>query len=130
MSKLFSYLAVTTVAVASAVSMSQAYAADAAPSAASSTPAIYESAPVFSAEPSGLSRAEVLADLEVWKASGLAALQRGDRQDVYSAEYQRASALYAALRKSPHFAVLVQSIASKRGDMVAGATQDTSRAVQ
>lgn len=108
----------------------QAHEADAARSVAAPTPVTYESAPVFGEQDSTLSRAEVLADLQVWKASGLAQLQHGDMPDVYGAEYQRASALYAALRKSPHFAVLVQSIASKRGEVVAGTAFDATQAVQ
>jgi hypothetical protein len=50
--------------------------------------------------------------------------------DVYSAQYQRASARYAALRKSPHFAELVQSIAAKRGEVVAGTTSNVTHSVQ
>jgi hypothetical protein len=72
----------------------------------------------------------VLADLEVWKASGLADLQRNDSPDYFSIQYQRASALYAALRKSPHFATLAQRIAQKRGEVVAGNTSDTTQVVQ
>ena len=130
MSKLLPYVAISTIAIASAFVTAQAHEAGAAPSVAAATPVVHESAPVFSAQPSTLSRAEVLADLQVWQASGLAALQHGDRPDVFSAEYQRASALYAALRKSPHFAVLVQSIATKRGEVVAGTALDATRAVQ
>jgi hypothetical protein len=127
MSKFSSFLAITSIALASAAATSQAYADTAAPS----IPVTYESAtPTFIDQPSTLSRAEVLADLEAWKASGLADLQRNDSPDYFSTQYQRASALYAALRKSPHFAVLVQSIAAKRGEVVAGATPDASRAVQ
>ena len=130
MPKLLSYVAISTIAIASTFVTAQAHEADAARSVAAPTPVAYESAPVFGEQASMLSRAEVLADLQVWKASGLAQLQHGDMPDVYSAEYQRASALYAALRKSPHFTTLVQSIAAKRGDMVAGATQDATRGVQ
>jgi hypothetical protein len=130
MSKLIPYVAISTTAIASAFVSAQAHEADAAPSVATSTSVVHESAPVFSAQPSTLSRAEVLADLQVWKASGLAQLQHGDTPNVFSVEYQRASALYAALRKSPHFAVLVQTIAAKRGEVVAGTAFDATRAVQ
>jgi hypothetical protein len=130
MSKLLPFVAISTIAVASAFATAQAHAADAAQPVAAPTPVTHESAPVFNDQASTLSRAEVLADLQVWQASGLAQLQHGDAPDVYGAEYQRASALYAALRKSPHFAVLVQSIAAKRGEVVAGSAFDATRAVQ
>ncbi|WP_298232988.1 hypothetical protein [uncultured Azohydromonas sp.] len=130
MSKLLQYVAISTIAVASAFVTAQAHEADDAPSGATATPAVHESAPVFSAQPSALSRAEVLADLQVWQDSGLAALQHGETPDVFSAEYQRASALYDALRKSPRFAMLVQSIAAKRGEVTAGTAFDATRAVR
>jgi hypothetical protein len=131
MSKFLSYLAITTIAAAGAVATSQAYADEAAPYVAPPAAVTYESSPpAFIEQPSTLSRAEVLADLEAWKASGLAELQRGDAPDYFSPQYQRASALYAGLRKSSHFAVLVQRIAAKRGDVVAGSTSQASQDVQ
>jgi lysozyme family protein len=127
MSKFSSYLGITTIAIASAIATSQAYA----DTAAASSPVTYESAPpAFIEQPSTLTRAEVLADLEVWKASGLADLQRTDSPDYFSDQYARASALYAALHKSPHFATLVQSIAAKRGEVVAGTTSNETQSVQ
>jgi hypothetical protein len=129
MSKLLSYFAITTLAVASAIATTQAYADEAAPYAATPAAVTYESSSVVSEQPS-LSRAEVLADIQIWRESGLAELQHADMPDVYSAQYQRASAKYAALRKSPYFATLVQSIAAKRGEVVAGATSNAPHAVQ
>jgi hypothetical protein len=126
MSKLLSYFAITTIAVASAIATTQAYADD------TDSPAVvtYESTLAFSEQPFVLSRAEVLADLQLWKASGLAELQNGYTSEVFGAQYQRASARYAALRMSPHFAELVQSIAAQRGDVVAGTTPNRTQAVQ
>jgi hypothetical protein len=64
-----------------------------------------------------LSRAQVLADLEVWKQSGMAAFADGEASiDVHSAAYRTAQARYIALRSSPEFAQLVTRIARERGD--------------
>jgi hypothetical protein len=130
MSKLLPYFAITTIAIASAVATTQVYADDAVSYTATTAAATYGSPPALSEQPSTLSRAEVLADLQIWQESGLADLQRIDMPDVYSAQYQRASARYAALRKSTHFAELVQSIAAKRGEVVAGTTPNTAHSVQ
>jgi hypothetical protein len=124
MSKLLPYIAIATFAVASAVATAQAYADEAAPYAA------VTAVTAVSEQPHTLSRAEVLADIQIWKESGLAELQRNDMPDAYSAQYQRASAKYEALRKSPQFAELVQSIAAKRGEVVAGATSNAAHTVQ
>ena len=68
---------------------------------------------------STLSRAEVLADLEIWRRSGLAGLQRGEASpDTFSPQYREAHARYVAMRSSPEFAALVQSIARDRGEIV------------
>jgi hypothetical protein len=130
MSKLLPYFAITAIAIASAVATTQAYADDTATYAATPAAVGYESAPVSSAQPSSLSRAEVLADLQVWKASGLAELQNGYTSEIFGSQYQRASARYAALRNSPHFSELVLSIAAKRGDVVAGTTPNATQSVQ
>jgi hypothetical protein len=61
------------------------------------------------------SRAEVQADLEIWKLSGLADLELRDSPDVFSERYRQASERYAALRDSPQFAARVQSLTSTRG---------------
>ena len=78
----------------------------------------YGDATAFVDQPSTVSRAEVLAEVEIWKRSALAQLESGDITDVFSNQYRRAQARYAALRASPQFAELVQSIARKRGDTV------------
>jgi hypothetical protein len=130
MSKLLSHLTITTIAVASAVAAAQAYAADAAPLAAAPAAVAYGAVPASSEQPSTLSRAEVLADLQVWKASGLAELQNGYTSAASDTPYQRALARYAALRKSPDFATLVQSIAAKRGEVVGGTTANGTQTVQ
>ena len=58
----------------------------------------------------GLSRAEVLADLRVWRASGMEVFSRSDSYDWTSAEYEKAYARYLAIRSSDEFKVLVQRI--------------------
>ena len=68
---------------------------------------------------SEVTREEVLAELQLWRDSGLAALERGEvGTDIHSAEYQRAAAKYAALRASPQFGELVEQIARQRGKPV------------
>ena len=63
-----------------------------------------------------LTRAEVLADLEIWRESGMADLDRGHATPpFYSARYQHAKAEYERLRASPQFATLVNRIASAHG---------------
>ena len=61
---------------------------------------------------STLTRAQVLADFLVWRASGQDDLtRRGDSNvDIYSAEYKNAQARYAYLRASAQFAALVDQI--------------------
>lgn len=75
-----------------------------------------------------VSRAEVLADLEIYRQSGLAALDSRDSPDFYSTDYQKAQARYKALRSSPAFAMAVARIAQERGETVAapGAKQVAS----
>lgn len=67
---------------------------------------------------STLSRAEVLADLQIWRRSGLAELSQLEVPPQSTAEYRAATARYDALRRSPEFAALVRSIAGQRGDAV------------
>jgi hypothetical protein len=51
----------------------------------------------------------VLADLQLWRESGLPALSRGQAgYDTFSVPYQLAEARYRALRASPRCAELVQ----------------------
>lgn len=61
-----------------------------------------------------LSRAEVIADLMVWRASGLQAVHsQGDGWvDPGSPAYRAATARYAALLKSARFAALVRQLES------------------
>jgi len=66
-----------------------------------------------------MSRAEVLADLQIWKQSGMAAFTDGEASaDAYSASYRAAQARYVALRSSPEFAQLVSRIARERGEQM------------
>ena len=72
-----------------------------------------------------VSRAEVLADLQIWRESGLAAEQQtGDRDpELFSDHYRAAEARYADMHASPSFAALVDRIARKRGEKVDIASQ-------
>jgi hypothetical protein len=65
-----------------------------------------------------LSRAEVLADLQVWHESGMAALHGGDEPAIFHPNYQATVQRYAALRESPAFALLVQRIESARSGAI------------
>jgi hypothetical protein len=58
----------------------------------------------------GKSRAEVRADTEIWKESGLAALDMAGEKtpDPTTQEYRAAKARYEALRQSPQFAERVK----------------------
>ena len=66
---------------------------------------------------SSKSRAEVLADLQIWRESGMAALQDvGDGQHGYiDPRYSAALAKYQELRASPRFAELVEKFSRKHG---------------
>src|SRR5882672_10612865 len=135
MSKFFPALAVTSIALSSAVATTSALASEAtrfvdppgiatraqvrdelAQSRFDRSVIHYGDATVFVDGPSTASRAQVLAELEIWRRSGLAELDRGESPDVFSDRYRRAAARYAALRSSPQFAGLVQSIADERGE--------------
>lgn len=69
------------------------------------------------------SRAEVLADLEVYQRSGLATAEEQDMQLFRGPAYQAARARYEAMRRSPEFAVRVAAIAQRRGAPVVNAVQ-------
>lgn len=71
---------------------------------------------------SSLARSEIIADLEVWRSSGLAAAERGDAVDTFGARYLAALARYRAMRDSPAFADQVARIARERGEqqLIAG----------
>lgn len=71
------------------------------------------------ATPQTVSRAEVLADLEIYQRSGLATAEQQDLQQFRGAQYQAALARYQALRRSPEFAARVVSIAQRRGETLA-----------
>lgn len=75
---------------------------------------------------SSKSRAEVLAELQIYQRSGLADLERRDSPDWLSQQYQAASARYAALRSSPEFASLVKKIEQRRVEMAHVAASSTS----
>ena len=79
-----------------------------------------EGGPGVSHPASTKSRAEVLADLEIWRESGLASLELvGEGRNSYSDErYQAAEAKYQELRASPKFAARVQQLARQRGEVV------------
>lgn len=62
---------------------------------------------------STVSRAEVNADLQIYRESGLAQLEGGESVPFNSPEYAAAQAKYAELRSSPYFASLVQRFAGQ-----------------
>lgn len=63
-------------------------------------------------------RAEVLADLQVWRASGLATLDVDPSQAPFTSRaYLSARARYDQMRASPDFAALVRDIAIRRGEV-------------
>jgi len=69
---------------------------------------------------STVTREEVLAELQIWRESGLEELERGEvGADVNSAQYRSAAAKYAQLRTSPEFEQRVEQIARQRGKPVA-----------
>ena len=66
-----------------------------------------------------LTRAEVLADLEIWRLSGMAGLGTGDADaDAGNAQIAIADAKYHQMHDSPEFAQRVMRIARKRGEAV------------
>jgi hypothetical protein len=63
---------------------------------------------------STVSRAEVLAQLHMWRLSGLADLNRGEGSpDTYSLEYRKAEAKYAWLVASPQYPALVAELSRR-----------------
>lgn len=77
--------------------------------------------------PAQRSRAEVIADLQIYRRSGLAALESSESPDAFSKTYGEAQARYFAMRSSPEFKQLVARIASERGETqaTAGRMPDT-----
>ena len=66
-----------------------------------------------------MTRAEVPADLEVWRQSGMAAFTFGEAEpDTSGHAYQVALARYGQLRAAPEFAQRVIRIARERGESV------------
>jgi hypothetical protein len=71
-----------------------------------------------------MSRAEVLADLEIWREAGLATFSVGEGTDNTSRAFRDAEARYAALRSSTGFGERVARIARQRNERVATLTQE------
>jgi hypothetical protein len=73
-------------------------------------------------------RAEVVADYLVWRASGLQELHRRGQQsiDTTTPEYLQATARYRAMRDSPQFAELVDSVRSGGTPAVVVASMSSS----
>lgn len=69
--------------------------------------------------PKSVSRAEVIADLEIYRRSGLAELDSVESPDTFRNAYIVAQARYLALRASPDFKNLVAKIARERGEVMA-----------
>jgi len=67
------------------------------------------------------SRAEVIADLEIYRRSGLAQLDASESPDAFGKAYLEAQARYQALRAAPEFKQLVARIARERGEAEATA---------
>ena len=59
------------------------------------------------------SRAEVLADLQIYRESGLAAVDRTEDSSLELNQRAKAQARYAELKASPKYAQLVQQFAAK-----------------
>lgn len=57
---------------------------------------------------SQVSRAEVLADLQIYRESGLAAVEQSESYGYDVARREQAKAKYAQLRSSPYYATLVK----------------------
>lgn len=79
--------------------------------------------------PSQVSRAQVLADLQIYRESGLAAVEQSETYGYDSARRDQAQAKYAKLRNSPYYATLVKRIAAEHGEKVdlAGVPAATAR---
>lgn len=68
-----------------------------------------------------LSRAEVIADLQIYRRSGLAALEVSESPEIFSKAHDEARNRYLAMRNSAEFKQLVARIASDRGETQATA---------
>ena len=76
------------------------------------------------------SRAEVIADLEIYRRSGLAQLDSSESPDAFGKAYVEAQARYQALRAAPAFKQLVARIARERGEAEATAHSTPATVVQ
>jgi hypothetical protein len=64
-----------------------------------------------------VSRAEVIAEMILWRESGLADLQSGDKAiDTTEPGYAEAQQRFQAMKASPRFAQLVERIQRQRGE--------------
>jgi hypothetical protein len=79
--------------------------------------------PMAEAAQAPVTRAEVLADLQIWRESGMAALSDGEEGRADTPAYRVATANYAARRAAPSFAALVLRIAQRLGEKVMLAAQ-------
>ncbi|MBV8604930.1 MAG: DUF4148 domain-containing protein [Pelomonas sp.] len=70
-----------------------------------------------------LTRAEVQADLEIYRESGLLDLDRGESVDTESPRYQAALKRYNERRASTQYVALLHSFEAKNGEKVAAAKQ-------
>lgn len=64
-----------------------------------------------------LTRAEVIADMQIWAESGAAANLK-HREDARHPEFVAALAKYEQMRAAPEFAKRVAAIAQERGELV------------
>jgi len=65
---------------------------------------------------SSKTRAEVIADTQIWRESGLAAVQSSESPNFMSHDYQQAQQRYERMHASPQFDALVEQIARERGE--------------
>ncbi|MBA2723333.1 MAG: DUF4148 domain-containing protein [Methylibium sp.] len=68
-------------------------------------------------------RAEVIADTQIWRESGLAAVQSSESPNFMSHDYQQAQQRYERMHASPQFDALVERIARERGESFRAATR-------
>lgn len=73
------------------------------------------------------SRAEVRAELLIWRQSGLADLAQQEVPPHTTREYLAATARYEALRRSPAFAELVRSLGGAQAQTLATRTPAPAR---
>ncbi|RZI55404.1 MAG: DUF4148 domain-containing protein [Rubrivivax sp.] len=64
------------------------------------------------------SRAEVLADLQIYRESGLAAVDRTEDTSLEINQRAKAQARYAELKSSPRYAALVQKFEARQAGVV------------